>query len=69
MYASVNYVINGSDNGLSPDRLKAIIWINTGILSIRPLETNFGEILIDIKTFSSQVKSSQNHFIIITTWI
>ena len=34
----------GSDNGLSPGRRQAIIWINTGILLIVPLETNFSEI-------------------------
>ena len=42
----------GSDNGLSPGRRQAIIWTNVGILSIRPLETNFSEILIKIYTFS-----------------
>ena len=30
----------------------AIIWTNAGILLIRPLETNFSEILIGIQTFS-----------------
>ena len=44
--------IIGSDNGLSPSRRQAIIWTNAGILSIRPLETNFSEILIKIHTFS-----------------
>ena len=44
--------IIGSDNGLSPGRRQAIIWTNAGILLIRPLETNFNEILIDIPTFS-----------------
>ena len=42
----------GSDNGLSPDRRQAIIWNNAGILLIRPLGTNFSEILIGIQTFS-----------------
>ena len=42
----------GSDNGLSPGRRQAIIWINAGILLIRPLRTNFSEILIKIDTFS-----------------
>ena len=36
----------GSDNGLSPGRLQAIIWTNAGILLIGPLWTNFSEILI-----------------------
>ena len=44
--------IIGSDNGLSPGRLQAIIWTNAGILLIRPLGTNFSEILIGIQTFS-----------------
>ena len=33
-----------SDNGLSPDRRKAIIRTNAGILLIGPLGTNFSEI-------------------------
>ena len=44
--------IIGSDNGLSPGRHQAIIWTNAGILSIGPLGTNFGEILIEINAFS-----------------
>ena len=44
--------IIGSDNGLSPGRRQAIIWTNAGILLIRPLGTNFNEILIEIQTFS-----------------
>ena len=36
------------DNGLSPGRRQAIIWTNAGILLIRPLGTNFSEILIEI---------------------
>ena len=44
--------IIGSDNGLSPVRRQAIIWTNAGILLIRPLGTNFSEILIGIQTFS-----------------
>ena len=43
--------IIGSDNGLSPERRKAIIWTNAGILSIEPSGTNCTEILIDIPTF------------------
>ena len=42
----------GSDNGLSPGRRQAIIWTIAGILLIRPLGTNFSEILIGIQTFS-----------------
>ena len=44
--------IIGSDDGLSPDRRQAIIWINDGTLLIWPLGTFFNEILIEIKTFS-----------------
>ena len=47
-----NLTIIGSDNGLSPDRRQAIIWINAEILLIGPLGTNFSEILIEILTFS-----------------
>ena len=44
--------IIGSDNGLSPGRRQAIIWINAGILLIGSLGTNFSEISIKIYTFS-----------------
>ena len=44
--------IIGSDNGLSPGRRQAIIRTNDGILLIRPLGTNFSEILIEILIFS-----------------
>ena len=44
--------IIGSDNGLSPDRHKANIRTNAGRLLIRPLGTNFSEILIEILIFS-----------------
>ena len=44
--------IVGSDNGLSPDRRKAIIWTNAGILSTVPLGTKLSEILIGIHIFS-----------------
>ena len=47
-----NQAIIGSDNGLSPGRRQAIIWTNDGILLIRFLEINFGEILSEIHTFS-----------------
>ena len=42
----------GSDNGLSPGRHQAIIWVHSGTLLIAPLGTNFNEILIEIQTFS-----------------
>ena len=44
----MNQIHIHSDNGLSPIRSKAIIWTNAGLLSIGPLGTNFGEILINI---------------------
>ena len=44
--------IIGSDNGLSPGRRKAIIWINAGILVIGHLGTNFSEKLVGIEKFS-----------------
>ena len=44
--------IIGSDNGLSPGRRQAIIRTNAGILLLRPLGTNFSEILIEILIFS-----------------
>ena len=44
--------IIGPDNGLSPGRRQAIIWINDGILLIGPLGTNLSEILIEIIIFS-----------------
>ena len=47
----------GLDNGLSPVRRQAIIWTNAGLLSIRPLGTNFGRILIGILTFIKKMSS------------
>ena len=44
--------IIGSDNGLSPSRLQAIISTNAGILLIGPSGTIFSENLIEIHTFS-----------------
>ena len=41
-----------SDNGLSPQRRRAIILNNARILLIGHLGTNFSEILIGIQTFS-----------------
>ena len=49
--------IIGSDNGLSPGRREAIIWINAGILLIGP---NFSEILISIQTFSFKKNAFEN---------
>ena len=47
-----NLTIIGPDNGLSPGRRQAIIWINAGILLIGPGGTNFNEIFVGIRTFS-----------------
>ena len=44
--------IIGSDNSLSPDRRKAIMLTNDGILLILTLGTKFGEILNEIHKFS-----------------
>ena len=53
MHLCVNKLtIIGSDNGLSPGRRQAIIWINARLMLIRPLGTNFSEIWIGIQTFS-----------------
>ena len=52
IYASSNWVIIGSDNGLLPVRRQAIIWTNAGILLNGPSGTNFSEIFIGIQTFS-----------------
>ena len=52
IYASLNWAIIGSDNGLPPVWRQAIIWTNAGILLIGPLGTNFSEILIRILIFS-----------------
>ena len=43
--------IIGSDNGLSPGRRQAIIWINAGILLKGPLRANVSEMLIEMHTF------------------
>ena len=48
--------IIGSDNGLSPSRRQAILWTNGGILLIRPIGTNFNEILSEIHIFSFNFK-------------
>ena len=44
IYASVNWVIIGSGNGLSPAPHQAITWTNAGLLAIGRLETNFTEV-------------------------
>ena len=48
IYASVNWVSIGSDNGLSPIQRQAIIWTYIGLLSIEPLWTNLSEISIKL---------------------
>ena len=48
-----NLTIIGSDNGLSPWRRQAIIWTNAEIVFIKPLGTNFSEILIGNQYFHS----------------
>ena len=52
IYASVNWVIIASGNGLSPVRRQAITWTNARLLSIRLLGTNFNEIWIGILSIS-----------------
>ena len=47
-----NLTTIGWGNGLSPERRRAIIWTNAGILLIGPLGTNISEIIIEIQTFS-----------------
>ena len=49
IYAFVNWVSIGSDNGLSPIERQAIIWTNAELWWIRPPETNFSEIWINIQ--------------------
>ena len=57
----------GSDNGLSPGRRQAIIWIIAGILLFGPSGTNFSEILIAIHTFSFK-KTFENFICKCNTW-
>ena len=40
IYASVNWVNIGSDNGLSSIQRQTIIWTNAGILLIKALQTS-----------------------------
>ena len=52
IYASANEAsIIASENGLAPVRRQAIVQTNVGSLLIRPLGTNFRQILIEIPTF------------------
>ena len=58
-YICVSKLTNlGSDNALSPGRRQAMIWTNTGISIIGPLEKIFSEILIEIIT--SSYNASEN---------
>ena len=52
IYASLNWVSIGSDNGMSPVRRQAITWTNADLLSIGLLGTYFSEIWIGILSFS-----------------
>ena len=52
IHVSVQRANIGSDNGLSPVRRQAIIWINAGILSIGQLGTSFSEFFIEMEIFS-----------------
>ena len=51
IYASVNRVSIGSDNGMSPIRHQAIIDSSVGLLPIGPFGTNFSEIWIETPIF------------------
>ena len=53
-----NLSIIGSDSDLDlpPGQLQAIMWTNAGIFLTGPLGTKFGEILIEIQTFSFMKK-------------
>ena len=51
-YVSGSAAIIGSNNGLSPNWRRAIIWTNVRTLLIRSLGTNLSEILIKIHIFS-----------------
>ena len=52
IYASTNWVISGSDNGLSPARCQSIIWPNSVFWSIGSFETYLTEILFKTNKFS-----------------
>ena len=51
IYASVNFVCIGSDNGLSPVQHQAIIWTNADLLAIGLLVINLSEILMETETW------------------
>ena len=51
IYASVNRVNIGLDNGLSPLRRQAIIWNSAWLFLIGALGTNASEILVKIQNF------------------
>ena len=52
MYASVNWIIIGSVNGLSADWYQVITWINVDLLWIVSLEISFSETKAGIQTIS-----------------
>ena len=52
LYASVNWISIGSDNGLSPVRHQAFTWTNADFLLFGPLGTTVSEIRIEIQNFS-----------------
>ena len=52
MWESVNYNINGSENGLAPNRHQTIIWTKDDLLLIWPFEISFNEISMNIQIFS-----------------
>ena len=52
--------IIGSDNGLSDGWRQAIIWTNDRMLLIRPLGTNFSEIVVEIHIFSFKKMHFEN---------
>ena len=55
IYASVNRVSIGSDNGLSLIRHKAIIEANAGLFSLGPVGTNFSEIKLFIHENADEI--------------
>ena len=75
IYASVNRVSIGWDNGLSSIRHQAIISTNADLLSIGPMGTNFSDILIKIHNFSLKKCTwkfrlrNADHFVQRETWV
>ena len=55
-----NPTIISSDNGLLPGWCQVNIWTNAGILLIRPIGTNFSEILTKIHAFSFKKITLEN---------